>query len=223
MKRVLFVGIPLVALVLAVGPVAAQNQKMTGETKTARGTVTAMSADSITVKVQDKDMKFNVDGKTRVIAAGAGTKSRQAKGRGMTGPALADVVKTGEAVEVRYHDMGGGTLHAASIRKVASAGGGAMSEEKPAAKTATGTVKSVSADSLTLSDGGKDMTFTIDKSTNVVGRGVGTKAAPTGGKAPITDLVSVSDKVSVTYHEMGSTMHASTVRVMGKGTKSTTR
>ena len=91
--------------------------------------------------------------------------------------------------------------------------------DKPAAKTATGSVKSVSANSLVISDAGKDMTFTVDKDTKVVGKGLGTKGASSGGKLAITDALSAGDNVSVTYHDMNGTLHAATVRVTPKAMK----
>jgi Domain of unknown function (DUF5666) len=186
------------------------------ETKTAKGTVTAVSADSVTVKAGAQDMKFVVDSSTTVTASGAGTKTRKAAAEGKK-PAVNELLTAGTPVEVRYHDQGG-TLHAASIRAIASAGegGGGVMADKPAAKTATGTVKSVSANSLVISDAGKDMTFTVDKDTKVVGKGLGTKGSATGGKLAITDALSSGDSVSVTYHDMGGTMHAATVRVTPK-------
>jgi hypothetical protein len=182
-----------------------------GDTKTASGTVSAIAADSVTVKVGTTEMKFNVDAKTTVIATGAGTAERKAQAAGAAGPKLSEVIKVGGAVEVTYHDMGA-TKHAASIRSVASAGagGGSVSAD------ASGTVKSVSATSLVVTGGGKDWTFTIDKDSKVVGPGAGTAAAAAGGKAAITDLVGVGDSVTVTYHEMGAMMHAANVRVTAK-------
>lgn len=181
------------------------------DTKTARGTVSTMAADSITVKVGTTEMKFNVDDKTTVIAPGAGTAARQAQAAGAAGPKLSEVVKVGGAVEVTYHDMGA-TKHAATIRPIASAGAGGGS----VAAEASGTVKSVSATSLVVTSGGKDLTFAIDKDSMVVGPGAGTAAAAAGGKAAITDLVGAGDSVTVTYHEMGSMMHAANVRVTAK-------
>jgi hypothetical protein len=83
--------------------------------------------------------------------------------------------------------------------------------------TATGTVKSVSATSLTVSSAGKDMTFTIDSSTKFVGKGLGTKSAAKGGKMTASDAVAANDTVSVSYHDMGGTMHAASVTVKAKG------
>jgi hypothetical protein len=219
MRQVRFFAVPVLALSVIAFPVRARAAG--DDTKTARGTVSAMTGSSVTVKVADKEMKFNVDEKTEVIAKGAGTKNRQAQAKGMAGPKLSDVVKTGEAVRVSYHDMGG-TLHAARIEAVASAGDGggskseSKSESKPAAKHASGTVKSVSAGSLVVTGGGKDWTFTVDDKTTVIGVGLSTKAKAKGSKLTITEALSAGDKVTVTYHDMGSTMHAATVRVSAK-------
>jgi hypothetical protein len=97
----------------------------------------------------------------------------------------------------------------------------AAAQKAPKAKamTAAGTVKSVSATELTVTDKtNKDWNFTVDPTTNVVAKGAGTKSAAKGGKITITDVVSTGDKVSVTYHDMGGTMHAASVRVTSKST-----
>ena len=217
MKRLLLLtilGLALSVIGWSTGsPAAAQDRKM------ARGTLTAMVADSVTVTVQGKEMKFSVDAKTVVEAAGAGTKTRAEQKKGAPGPKLADVLKTGQAVEVTYSEAGG-TNRASRIRAVLSvgAGGGSTSQKQPAGKTATGTVKSVSAGSLTVSAGGKDMTFSVDTKTVVAGTGAGTKTAAAGGKTVMTDLVTVGDTVSVSYGETGTTMHAERVRVTIKRT-----
>ena len=213
-----FVALALGALVVAGWPTT---QAFAQDTKTARGSVTAMAADSISVKVQSVDMKFAVDAKTVVEARGAGTKSKAAQAAGMAGPKLGDVVKVGDAVEVSYHDMGG-SLHAAKIRAVASPGPATAAEA--ASKTSNGTVKSVAATSLSISGtagGGAtfDQTFVIDAKTKVVGRGAGTAAAAKGGKTAITDLVAAGDKVTVHFHDMGGTLHAAEVRVTAKAAK----
>ncbi len=210
------------ALALGALVVAGTTPAFAQPTKTARGTVTAMAADSINVKVQNVDMKFVVDSKTTVEARGAGTKSKAAQRAGMSGPKLSEVVKVGEAVEVSYHDMSG-TLHAAKIRAVASPGPATAAEA--ASKSSNGTVKSVTATSLSISGssgGGAtfDQTFTIDSKTKVVARGAGTATRKTGGKGAITDLVAMGDKVSVSFHDMVGTLHASEVRVTAKAAPS---
>jgi hypothetical protein len=103
------------------------------ETKSARGSVTAVSGDTITVKAGTNEMKFMVDAKTNVIATGGGTATRKAAATGAGGPKLAELVKVGDAVEISYHEMGG-MLHAASVRKVTSpgSGGGSTSDERAA-------------------------------------------------------------------------------------------
>src|SRR6185436_12904254 len=88
------------AVVVAAGPALAQ------ATKTVKGSVKEVGANTITVSVAGKDMTFNVDAKTTVVARGAGTKAKAAEAAGKTGPGLAEVMKTGEAVEVAYHEAG---------------------------------------------------------------------------------------------------------------------
>jgi hypothetical protein len=92
----------------------------------------------------------------------------------------------------------------------------------PAAKkgksmSASGTVKSVTGTSLTIASGGKDMTFTVDGTTKFVGKGLGTKART--GKLTAPDAVGAEDAVSVTYHDMGGTLHAASVRITNKAMK----
>jgi hypothetical protein len=192
----------------------------TAKAKTARGTVTALAADTVTVKVADTEMTFTVDGKTNVVAAGAGTKERAAKETGAAGPKLADVIKVGQPVSVSYHDVGG-KMHAASITAVRSVGTAAGAD--PAAATSSrGTVQSVSATSMTINgssgSGAKfTQTFTIDPTTTVVGKGAGT--ASKGAKVPITDLIANGDTVAVSYRTVGTTLHASDVRVTAKAAK----
>jgi len=79
-----------------------------------------------------------------------------------------------------------------------------------------GTVKSVSATSVTVTALGKDTTFTVDPKTKVVGKGIGTKSAAKGGKPTVVDLLKEGDRVTVTYQDMGGTMHASTIEVASR-------
>jgi hypothetical protein len=92
----------------------------------------------------------------------------------------------------------------------------ATTTEKPKTKamTTSGVVKSVTATSLVIAKDGKDMTFTVDGSTKFVGKGLGTKART--GKLTAPDAVGADDAVSVTYHDMGGTMHAASVRITNK-------
>lgn len=91
---------------------------------------------------------------------------------------------------------------------------GTMAKTKTKSMTASGTVKAVTGTSLTITSGGKDMTFTVDPTTKFVGKGLGTKAR--AGKLTAQDAVGTDDAVSVTYHDMGGTMHAASVRITNK-------
>jgi len=181
--RRLVVHVGIVTMVLAFA-LSARAQ----ESKKARGTVTAVTATSMTMDVQGTAMTFSVDDKTAVEAPGAGTATRRAQAAGQAGVKFGDVIKTGNAAEVTYTESGG-TKHATSVRRVASAG------SSPAESTrSSGKVTAVSATALTISGssgggGTFTQTFVIDANSHVVGRGAGTAAARGGGKVPITDLV----------------------------------
>jgi hypothetical protein len=95
----------------------------------------------------------------------------------------------------------------------------AQAKKAAAGKTmsAAGTVKSVSGTSLVVSSGGKDMTFSVDGSTKFVGKGLGTKSK--AGPITAAEAVHEGDHVSVSYHDMGGTMHAANVRVTAGAAK----
>jgi hypothetical protein len=80
--------------------------------------------------------------------------------------------------------------------------------EMKKAKTATGAVKTASADSLVLVAGKdkKEWTFALDKDTKI------TK----GGKAAKVEEVTADDNATVTYVEQDGKMHAKTVAVKVK-------
>jgi hypothetical protein len=184
-------------------------------TKTATGTITAISGSSVTVKTATGDMTFNIDQKTRVIEPGGGTKNRAAKAEGKAGAAASDLLKTGENVEVKYHETG---MHAATIRAVAVAAPAGASAK---AQTATGTVLSLAGNSLSVKTASGEMTFTVDQKTTITGTGMGTagrKLEAEGAKPTLSDLLKEGDTVSVTYHDAGGTNQASVVRVVRKKT-----
>lgn len=85
-------------------------------------------------------------------------------------------------------------------------------------KTASGTVKAVAGDSLTITDkDGKDMTFAVDGKTELFATGGSHKTADTkamGKKPVIADVVKTGAKVSIEYHDMGGKMHAAKIRVL---------
>ncbi len=203
-------ALPL-ALTLCSGttPAAAQ------DTKTMRGTVTSMTGAMLIVQVAGTAMHFTVDEKTVVVARGAGTASKQAAAARTGGPALSEVIKTGQAVEVTYLQLAD-SMRATTIRAIqASAANPSM------AKNSSGKVTAISATSLTIhgsSGGGANFTqtFAIGSTTKVVGPGAGTAAASSGGKAVATDLVHMGDTVHVSFEEMNGALQASTVSVTAK-------
>jgi hypothetical protein len=79
--------------------------------------------------------------------------------------------------------------------------------------TAMGIVKSVSANQLVVTGGGKDWTFALDNSTKFTGKGLTTKSK--GAPISATEAAHEGDRVTVSYHDMGGTMHAATVRITG--------
>ncbi len=205
-------------------------------TKSARGAVSAVGPDSVSVSVNGQEMKFSVDGKTEVVATGGGTQMRSAQAEGKGGPPLGSLVKAGQTVEVRYHEAG---MHAASIRVLpagtaaaggTAAGAGAPSQkpagagatsEKPAS-TLSGTVTAVTGASLTVKGSTGESRFVVDPKTTVIGRGLSTQArasAATGKTQTIGDMVGVGDAVTVTFHETGGAKHAAEVRITTKAPK----
>jgi len=120
MKKVLILA---VALMVAAAPVFAQGKKAkseasapAGKTLSASGAVTAVTADSLSVKGKTGEWTFAVDGKTNVQAKGASHKTAAAKADAKPTP-ITDFVKVGDQVSVKYHDMGA-TKHAANVMVV---------------------------------------------------------------------------------------------------------
>jgi hypothetical protein len=205
--RLPFALVPLIVLIAA-GFGRAQ------ETKKVTGTISALSADSVTVNVAGTDMSFTVDDKVMVIAPGAGTRTRQAAVSNSK-PKLGELLKAGDAVEVSYTESGG-SRRAAALRKV-----GAVGSAGVPANVANGTVTAVSATSLSIkgtAGGGAsfEQSYAITPETKVIGKGAGTAASKAGGKLAITDLVSSGDQVAVSFKPVGSALNATEVRVTMK-------
>src|SRR5215831_6843363 len=78
------------------------------------------------------------------------------------------------------------------------------------------TVKSVSTTSVVVTSLGKDSAFSVDSMTRVVGKGIGTKSRAKGNKPSIVDLLKEGDRVTVTYHDVGGTLHATKIEVAAK-------
>jgi hypothetical protein len=113
MKRLMLLvlgGLLVSSPVFAQAPAA--NTKAAAKTMTAAGLVTAVAADSLTVKAKGGDMTFAVDKETLVRVAGATRKTAALKDS-KTPPAITEYVKVGDSVTVKYHD--GATKHAADV------------------------------------------------------------------------------------------------------------
>jgi uncharacterized protein DUF5666 len=215
MKR--FIAMLACAVLVTAVPALAQ-------TKTVKGKITTVGANTITVSVAGKDMTFNVDTKTNVVARGASTKTRQAQAAGKTGPGVADVLKAGESVEVAYHEN---EMHADTVRVIAAIADAppppppapAKADVKEKAMTATGVVSAVTGNSLTVKEKTGDATFTVDNKTVVSGTGLGTagrKLQEAGGKPTLGEFVKEGDTVAVTYMDEGGAKKAEKVRIVKK-------
>jgi hypothetical protein len=209
-QRLLVASAAVLAVCLSVATDARADDKWV------KGKVTALSGETLTVTVQGKAMTFTVTKDTDVVARGAGTRTEAARKEGRAGVALDQLIKVGDGVEVHYTESGT-TLHATEIRGGVSVGSGSMS-----GSSARGTVTAVTASSLSVRSGDRDVTYSIDKDTRVIGEGVGTiteQRKKAGQTTAFTDLVSVGDSVSVNYHDMGASRHASEVRIRQKASK----
>lgn len=94
--------------------------------------------------------------------------------------------------------------------------GAAPAQAKVKSLDAMGTVTAVAMDSLTVKNKNDSWTFTIDKTTTVNAKGATHKTLELKkeGKAQkLTEFVKVGDAVTVTYHDLGATKHASLIRV----------
>jgi hypothetical protein len=84
----------------------------------------------------------------------------------------------------------------------------ALTQESRKPQRAAGRVDGVTQESITIVlPGAEKMTLAVDRNTQVVGKGLGTKtrAMKEDGRAPaINDLVNASDSVVVTYVDAGA-------------------
>ena len=80
---------------------------------TASGVITAVSADSLSVKAKTGELTFAVDKDTHVSGSGASRKTAALKAEKK--PAvLTEYVKVGDTVDVKYHEKGT-SKHAADV------------------------------------------------------------------------------------------------------------
>jgi hypothetical protein len=97
---------------------------------------------------------------------------------------------------------------------------GSPAQAKPKTLNAMGTVTAVAMDSLTVKSKTESWTFTIDKDTTVNAKGATHKTLELkkeGKASKLTEFVKVGDAVTVSYHDMGATKHASLIRVTAAG------
>ena len=198
------------ALVVVVGHATAEAQ-----TKEIRGSAIAVSDSSLTVKAGEQTLSFVINKGTLVEAKGAGTRSRQAEAVGKSpGIKVTDYVKPGDPVLVSYRQAEGKNL-ALTVRPISAVGTTGAADS---AKNVQAKVKSISGNTLILDQGGRDMTFTVDRDTDVLAAG-GTRATKSaGGSLPITDAVHAGDIVRVEYREAGGSMKALEIQVRSRGT-----
>jgi Domain of unknown function (DUF5666) len=194
----------LAAAVAFLGSMAAA-VPVSAQTKEARGTVTAVTTTTMTVKVGTQDMTFLVDGDTRLEVRRA-AKEVQSAQPGNPKPRVNDFFEVGNPVLVRYRSDNAGN-HALDIERVGSA---------PSAnptKIAEGKVTSVSASQLKVAAGGQDMTFAVTGDTDVLVKGATKATKAAGGTTQLTTFVHSGDMVSVSYKEAAGAMTASEIRV----------
>jgi hypothetical protein len=97
--------------------------------------------------------------------------------------------------------------------------GAALGAQEAKTSTVQGKVTAVTGSSLTIEHDSHTMTFMVDNTTKVIGKGVGTKReakAKAKEKFTILEAVETDDRVTVKYHEMGGKMHASEVQITQK-------
>jgi len=195
-------GLTVVGVLGAAALVNAQDNE-------ARGSVTAVSDSSLTISSGARNMTFSVDRNTKLEVKAAARQSRQVGTGNTQGVTMTQYLKVGDPVLVHYKDAAG-RLTALSVRPVSTAGDGSAADP---AKVANGTVKTVSLSQVTLASQGKDITFAINKDTDVLARGASKTTKAAGGKTTIADFVHSGDEVSISYLEQGGTMTASEIRV----------
>jgi hypothetical protein len=204
LKRLAGVGVAIAVMtLLGAAPGHAQS-------KEAQGTVSAVSNSSITIASGAKSLTFVVDAKTKLENKAAARKTRDSRATDTPGVQITDFIKVGNPVLVRYQEANGAN-HAVYVRPVSSPGD--ASEPHDPVKIADGTVKAVTLSQVTLASGGKDMTFVINRDTDVLARGASKTTKAAGGTTTIADFIHSGDEVSVSYVDKAGTMTASQVRV----------
>jgi hypothetical protein len=200
---ILGIGVTMVGVLATARPVDAQ-------AKEARGTITAVTDSTLSIKAGGQDMTFVVDSRTHLEVRSAQRDLQKAQA-GSPSPRVNSFFEPGQIVLVRFEEEKGRN-HALDISRVGSTGAGGGSVSNPD-KISDGKVKLVTASQLIIDANGKEMTFAITGDTNVLARGASTATKAAGGGTPITTFVHMGDTVSVSYKDAAGKMTASEVRV----------
>lgn len=200
-KRLFILGVgPLIVGVLATAlPAAAQVRE-------ARGTITAVTDTTLSMRTGSQEMTFVVDSQTHLEVRSSAREVQRAQ---TSHPRVNSFFEPGQTVLVRYREENGRN-HALDVSRVGSAGAQSTGESQ---KISEGKVKLVTPSQLTIEDSGRELVFGVTGDTNVLARGASTATKAAGGATPITTFVHVGDIVSVTYREAGAKKLASEVRV----------
>jgi hypothetical protein len=197
------IGVTMVGVLATARPVDAQ-------AKEARGTITAVTESTLSIKAGAQEMTFVVDSRTHLEVRSAQRDLQKAQ-PGSPSPRVNAFFEPGQTVLVRFEEEKGRN-HALDISRVSSTGAGGGSVSNPD-KVSDGKVKLVTASQLTIDANGREMTFAITGDTNVLARGASTATKAAGGSTAITTFVHMGDTVSVSYKDVGGKMMASEVRV----------
>jgi hypothetical protein len=212
MKRVMVLTVAFAAAVLLTVPALAQGQWV-------RGPVTAMGTDTVTVTVKGVEHTFKIQPTTQVFARG-GTTAMKGAEQGKPAPKLGDFVKVGTNVELHYNEAGGAKV-ATEIHVIPGGGEAASSEPAAVGASFQGIVVSVTADTLVVKEGSKEMKFAVSAKTRITGTGASTKTLElkaANKPAVITEFVKPNDRVVVNFEE-GAAPTATAVRITQKAFK----
>ena len=196
----------ILSVTMAVVGVVASARPVSAQTKEARGSVTAVTDSTMTIKSGAQELTFYIDGQTHLEVRTSARDVQQAQ-PGNPKPRVNSFFQPGNAVLVRYREENGRN-HALNVERVGSAGSG-----PGASKIADGKVKSVSASHMTIASDGHDVTFAVTGDTDVLAKGASKATKAAGGGTRLTTFVHSGDEVSVTYKEAAGAMTASEIRV----------
>lgn len=177
------------------------------QVREARGTVSAVTDTTLSIKTGAQEMTFFVDSETHLEVRTVERDLQRAQ-PGSPSPRVNNFFAPGQAVLIRYREESGRN-HALDIGRVGSAGD-SISELR---KWSDGKVTSVSPSQLTIDDNGRARSFGISSDTKVVVKGATNATKAAGGSTPITTFVHAGDTVTVSYWESDAKMMASEVRV----------